>query len=363
MKRILLVEDDPDARSLMRHVMAESDPDYSLEEAASGDEALEKIWASLYDLIVLDHRLPGATGLQVLERMRKADVQTPVILVTGEKSAELAISSMRLGVADILLKDGAYQLELPVVAKSVLDRHDVGREIARTKEEYDFQGERLAQMGRIFSEVLHDLRNPLAIISTSLEAVRDAKDKEKALRLTLDLMLRNVERSRQIINSLLDFSRPKEFAVTSVDLRTLVSELVEQLRLKCERQKISLSFVATDSIPPVEMAAQHVKGALLNLLMNAVEAMPGGGSLTVRIAEALEQAAVRIEISDTGMGISQENQKRLFERYFTTKPNGTGLGLIMTFQTVRQHKGTIWACSTPGHGTTFTIVLPRRHLP
>ncbi|MFA5140223.1 MAG: ATP-binding protein [Elusimicrobiota bacterium] len=222
----------------------------------------------------------------------------------------------------------------------------------------EFQTAKLATLGRILSEVLHDLRNPLSILSTSLETVRDAKDKERALAMTLDLMLRNVERSREIINSLLDFSRLKPFSFKPADLRAVVGELLDHLRLKCEQQHIELGLEAARDLPPVELDVQHVKGALLNLLMNAVEAMPKGGSLTVGLASS--DGRVSIRVADTGGGVREADRPRLFERYFTTKPHGTGLGLIMVREVVRQHGGSVEFESVPGKGTAFTVRLPVR---
>jgi signal transduction histidine kinase len=359
MRRILLVEGDPDERRMMRDALTAGENPFDVDEAASGLEALEKLRVPPgYDLVVLDCMLPGCDGLDVIDKMRSADLRTPVVLVACADRARIAMQSLGLGISELVLKGVDFMPDLPQIVQGALDKSGTARKAQRAREEREFQAEKLARLGRILSEVLHDLRNPLSIISTSLEAIRDAKDKEKAVGMTLELMLRNIERSRQLINSLLDYSRPKELSLRPADLCAVVAELVEHLRLTCEKQGIALRFDRPAGVPEAELDVQQVKGAVLNLLMNAVQAMPKGGSLTVAVSEDLGQREVRLEIADTGVGIKLEDQKHLFERYFTTKPQGTGLGLIMVREVVRQHHGGIRVKSGEGAGTTFTLTFP-----
>ncbi|MFC1679133.1 sensor histidine kinase [Elusimicrobiota bacterium] len=363
MKRILMVEDNADQRNLIRQVFKISSPHFELEEAVTGTEAMVKIMASDYDLILLDHRLPGKTGLEVLENIRKEGSQTPVIMMTADTNARTTVEAMRLGISDFILKEGPFQMNLPAAVQRVFEKIDMKKALKKAQAESQFQSAKLANLGKILSEVLHEVRNPLSIISTSLESLRDAKDKEKALDRVLDLMLRNVDRARQLINSLLDFSRPTEYKYQKADLLAIVSELVGHLRLKCDRQKISLDVDSTPGLPKVWADVQHIKGSFLNLFINAVEAMPDGGTLSVALSDEPAKESVRVEISDTGVGIRPEDRKHLFERYFTTKDSGTGLGLIITNEVLTRHKGSIQVNSAPGKGTTFTILLPVNHRP
>lgn len=355
-KRILLVEDAPDQRALIQLVFKDADGAYEVDECESGTEALAKAAKSRYDIILLDYMLPGCSGMDVLKTLRRDGNATPVLFMTALKNATLTIEAMRQGISDFILKEGAFQLLLPEVVKKLLEKIDLERRLAEAEEERRFQSAKLASLGKLLSEILHELRNPLSIIATGLESLRDAKDKERAVALTLDLMLRNVERTRQVVSGLLDFTRPKPYDFKPADLRAIVSEMAGHLKLKCERQRIALSVEGAASLPPVTLDAQHLKGALLNLMMNAIEAMPAGGTLTLRLGASDGHA--RVEVCDTGEGISPENECRLFERHFTTKENGTGLGLIITHDIVEKHRGRLEVLSEPGQGTSFAIVLP-----
>ncbi|HBL16894.1 MAG: hypothetical protein A2X36_08190 [Elusimicrobia bacterium GWA2_69_24] len=358
MKRILLVEDNEDQRRLIRDVFRTTNPDYVVEEAATGNEAAVKLSASEYDLVLMDHHLPGRDGLELLGELRKSGSRAPVVMMTADNNPHVTIEAMRLGISDFVLKEGPFQINLPAVTQRVLEKEDMEKALAKAQLDSQFQAAKLANLGKILSEVLHEVRNPLSIISTSLETLRDAKDKDKALSRVLELMLRNAERARQLINSLLDFSRPNEYSFKESDLAPLVSELAGHLKLKCDRQDIKLTVENGQTLPKIPLDIQHMKGAVLNLLLNAIEAMPDGGSLQVSLGHDGETRRVRLDISDTGVGIRPEDRRHLFERYFTTKAHGTGLGLIITHDVVTRHHGSIHVSSAPGKGTTFTIFLP-----
>lgn len=361
MFKILLVEDAPDQRALIQMVFKDADDVYAIDEADSGTAGIEKGKNGNYDIILLDYMLPGCSGMELLKKLRENGNKTPVLFMTAVKNATLTIEAMRLGISDFILKEGAFQLLLPAVVKRILDKIALEKRLKEVEEESRFQAEKLANLGKILSEILHELRNPLSIISTGLEALRDAKDKEKAVKLTLDLMLRNVDRTRHTINDLLDFSRPKKYAFEKADLRSTVEEILKHLKLKCDREHIALSLDSPPGLPPLTMDSQHIKGALLNLLLNAIEAMPYGGKLSVSISELGDKSGLRMDIADSGTGMDEETRRRLFERNFTTKEHGTGLGLIITHQIIEQHQGTIDVDSAPGKGTTFTIQLPFEH--
>lgn len=359
MKKLLIVEDSEDQRLMICEILKASKKEYELDQAADGGVAAEKLKSSVYDLVLLDYKLPVLDGLQVLEKLRSSGNKTPVVMMTADRNADVTLQAMKLGVSDYVLKKDDFHAQLCRVIESVLEKVDLEMELDKVRAESDFQAQKLANMGKILGEVLHDLRNPLSIIATSLEAIRDAKDQQKAVKLTLELMIRNMGRAKQIINSLLDFSRPKEYAFEPVDVRPMIDEMMGHLRLKCEKQGIKLGVEAADGLPKAVLDQQHFKGALLNMLMNAIEAMPEGGSLTVGLSAEPADRKVRIAIVDTGVGIKEEDQKRLGQRYFTTKKTGTGLGLLMTHEIIAKHRGSIGLDSAPGKGTTFTILLPQ----
>jgi len=358
MKRMLLIEDDSGNRDLAHFILAKPFPDWSIEESSTAEEALTMINNSPYNLILLDYHLPGMDGLELLEKIRASKRDPPVIMVTGRGSEKIAVEALSKGVTEYVIKDQDFQTSLVSTVQRVVEKTKVANELKRTQEEGLFQAEKHTTIGKIIAEILHELRNPIAILSTSLESIRDSKDKSMALEKSLHLMLSNVARARDIVNNLLDFSRPKQYEFRLSNMQQVLEELIGYIKLKCEKQKIEIQFKADKNLPDIQMDIHHIKGCLLNLLLNAIEAMPNGGRLTVSVKKAPGKKNLSIEITDTGQGISPDDQKRLFQRFFTTKPQGSGLGLLIAHQVITRHGGFINVRSELGKGTSFTLHLP-----
>lgn len=354
--RILLVEDDPSTIALMREVLSRHPGGCEVDTADSGAAALDKLVGGRYDLMLLDYKLPGMDGLKILSAALETVPGLPILFVTGFGSEKVAAEAIKLGACDYLVKGEDYHRNLPGAVAAALERARLKRELEEARQESLYQAQKLSNIGKIVSEVAHDLRNPITIFSTALETIRDSEDKAKAVEKNLDLMLRNVDRARNVINGLLDFSKPKEYRFAPHPAGRVVAELADSVKYKCQKQEVELRVEVPDGLPEVELDEQHFKGALLNLLLNAVEAMPEGGTLSV--SAAAEGGRFLVRIADTGVGISAEDQKRLFQRYFTTKKTGTGLGLITANQVILRHHGSLRVQSETGKGAVFTIDLP-----
>jgi signal transduction histidine kinase len=225
----------------------------------------------------------------------------------------------------------------------------------RREQEERLRSERLAVIGTMAAKFAHEIRNPLGSIRLNLDSVR-AGHAAPELLASIDSAVRRIER---ISDGYLQFARlPK---TTREPLR-LDEWLPDALRFHeplLRQHRIALRTEFDAGAPPVVADKAQLEQALLNLVRNAVEAMPDGGTLTVRTAR--NGATAQISVADTGLGMDEEQRARLFQPFWTTKPGGTGLGLVLTQQIVAEHGGRIDCASRPGQGTTFTLHLPLAH--
>ncbi len=221
---------------------------------------------------------------------------------------------------------------------------------------------RLAAVGELAAGVAHELNNPLTTVAGFVELVLDDLPEESPHRLDLELVLKESRRAREVVRRLLDFSRPGEGFRISSDINDLVLDVVALIKHLAHTSGVELKFNLSKAIPWVQVDRDQIKQVLLNLIHNAIQAMPQGGILT--LATSLEErgdvTGVIIQVKDTGQGISPENVERLFEPFFTTRPpgKGTGLGLSVSYGIINDHDGIIDVESELDKGTTFTLWLP-----
>ncbi|MFA0773849.1 MAG: hypothetical protein KEFWMYNX_001881 [Candidatus Fervidibacter sp.] len=225
------------------------------------------------------------------------------------------------------------------------------------------QSEKLAALGQLSAGIAHELRNPLSAVSTAAYCLAQTLQQDGGFsddaRRYLAVIQRNVERAQRIITSVLAFARPSQADAILTDLNALVEEALDIVAKDAERRGIVVR-TELQPLPPVRCRPDAVKQAVLNILLNAVQAMPDGGTLTVRSEHDAAAEQVRLVIADTGHGIPPEHLQRIFDPFFTTKPpgEGTGLGLSIARTAIEADGGRILAESEVGKGSTFTIVLP-----
>jgi len=219
--------------------------------------------------------------------------------------------------------------------------------------------ERMAQLGRITAGVAHEVKNPLNSMRLWLENLKASLPPgddmpQQAVRV-LDS---EIDRLDNVVKRFLDFTRPPEMHQEEASLKSLLEEVLSVEGPQMDKANIKVVTRFSD-VPPVLVDKELLKQGLMNLLVNAVEAMPEGGQLTASLARRGEMA--EIQITDTGRGIAPENRQRVFQLFFTTRPKGSGIGLASTFRTVQLHNGSIEFDSEVGRGTTFRIELPLAH--
>ncbi len=230
-------------------------------------------------------------------------------------------------------------------------------ELARTQQQL-LRRERLAALGELSAVVAHEVRNPLGAIFNSVATIRHLIDPASpALRL-VDIVGEEADRLNRMVDELLDFARPASPALMPVPLARLLEDSV-RAALVDSQGPVEVMWAVDTAVPPVLADERMMRQAFLNLALNAVQAMPRGGTLRVgarRVDGSPHE--VQVEFSDTGLGIPPNVRERIFEPFFTTKAKGTGLGLALVKRIVESHSGRLVLESEPGQGTTFRLFLP-----
>jgi signal transduction histidine kinase len=246
-----------------------------------------------------------------------------------------------LGMAAIFHNQHSHILEVKALEAEVLQR------------------ERLAALGNMAAAVAHEIRNPLNAISMGLQRLKlefkPAHEGEDYSRLTA-LMLGEVHRLNTIIEQFLSLARPIEIKAEVFPLPEVLQELAALQDSDAKRSKVQIRVSAAPNLPPLKADPSHLTQVLLNLMLNGLQAMPTGGTLSLEARTS--NGKFLIAVADTGTGITAENQRRIFEPYFTTKANGTGLGLAISRRIIEAHGGTIMVSNQTGGGCRFEISLP-----
>ena len=233
------------------------------------------------------------------------------------------------------------------------------RELQETQEQL-IQKEKLASVGQLAAGVAHEINNPLSAILLYADVLCQEISSENTQQYQdLQMILKEAMRCRTIVNDLLSFSRQNELLARPTDLNALLEETVQEVRIHERFQGVGIQMDLDPALPIIEADPFQLRQVFCNLMNNAADAMPGGGTLTLRTKQGPWSGLITAEVRDTGEGISEENMKKLFTPFFTTKPlgKGTGLGLAIIYGIVKMHRGQIGVQSQVGQGTTFSLTL------
>jgi two-component system NtrC family sensor kinase len=237
------------------------------------------------------------------------------------------------------------------------ERLDMERALRRTQEQL-LQSEKLAAMGRLTSQIAHELNNPLYGIMNTLELLKTEISTQSKRRKILEMALSETVRLSDLLRKMLSFSKPDQEEKQAVNLNTVLDEilLLHKKQLQENDIKIETSFAKT--LPQINASKNQLRQVFLNLVSNARDAMPEGG--TLKVTTAADPENVKIDITDTGIGIEEEHLKKIFDSFFTTKDSikGVGLGLSVCYGFIKDHGGDIQVKSKVDSGTTFTITFP-----
>ena len=216
---------------------------------------------------------------------------------------------------------------------------------------------KLASLGELAAGLAHELKNPLSGISAATQVLYDQFPESDPRREIMLEMNAQVTRLNKTLNDLLSFAKPKPPQLTPVTVNDIVHNVILLIQAQAAQHQVEIQENYTANLPPVNLDAEQFKQVLLNLMLNAFQAMEHGGTLTVGTKLA-GKYTLAITIQDTGKGIASENLEKIFIPFFTTRAKGTGLGLTVSKKIVELHNGEIGVQSELGKGTVFTIYLP-----
>jgi two-component system NtrC family sensor kinase len=259
--------------------------------------------------------------------------------------------------ASIIYDENGAEIASVGIFKDLRERLGIERELQKMREAL-LQAEKLAAMGRLTSQIAHELNNPIYGIMNTLELLKTEISPESKRRRILELSLSETQRLSEMLRNMLSFSKPEEEKRRPVKINELVEGILLVMEKQMKEANIKTETHFDDGIPEVMASTNQMRQVMLNMFKNAKEAMPKGGTLTVRTNR--EDNKVLIRIQDTGIGIPEAIKDKIFDAFFTTKQKvkGVGLGLSVCYGIIKDHGGEITVESEPEKGTTFTIRLP-----
>jgi signal transduction histidine kinase len=238
---------------------------------------------------------------------------------------------------------------------------DKARLIETHKSRYDnlaLQTEKMSALGRMAAGVAHEINNPMAgILLYSTNMIKKVP-KDTPLREGLEIIIHETIRCKTIIQELLEFSREGAPQKALININSILERTLRILKNEFRLRHITIEKRFNNKVPDILLDANQMEQVFVNLLFNAIEAIKEQGVITIETGMDPEQKYAKIQISDTGCGISPKHTDRIFEPFFSTKSKGTGLGLAVSYGIVQNHQGNIWVFSQPEQGTCFTIEIP-----
>ena len=377
MPTVLLVDDEPSIRLTMGEFLKRAG--YAVLTAADYNSAVVHNVEDL-DVAVIDINLPGKNGIQLLQKIRDAEIYVPVIMITGEPNLSVIPEIVRSGAYDFIAKPIVKDVLLNAVGRAaekkrlIDEKRRLEEEVRRHTEELEMRvaertaelvethkklvtQERINALGRAAAQVAHEVKNPLAgLLLYSLHLKSKATNFSENEKQLVDKIVDTVNHLTCRVEQILGFARPVNLKLTPSDVNQMVSDVLELLQPQITANKVEVHLSLGQRAGEGMFDDASMRGALMNLILNAIEAMPDGGTLSVatdRVSDAL-----RVEIVDTGRGIDAEEAKKIFEPFYTTKTHGLGLGMPYARKMIEQHGGSISISSGLGKGTTVSIIVP-----
>ncbi len=325
----------------------------------SGETALVKDVGGAGDITTIFDDSPCVSGIATPLKHRGEILG--VIALGDEQPAHFSIEELRLlrSIAEqaaLAVRNAQLYTELQQYAQGLESMVEARTAALQSAQAQLVRAEKLAALGTLAAGVAHEVNNPLQPLLTNLEMALEDVDANRSVdRELLEFAQQDVKRIQRIVMGLLDFARPSKAGVELINIDEVVHEVLILAGKQLEHSRVKVKTLLGTS-HPVRGSADQLKQVILNLAVNAMEAMPEGGDLVVRTTEQNDQVVVTVH--DTGIGIPREELAQVFDPFFTTKADGTGLGLSVSYGIIEGHGGQIEVDSTPGKGTEFTIRLP-----
>jgi PAS domain S-box-containing protein len=270
--------------------------------------------------------------------------------VAAETELTTSEGTRRVGVSVQAIQEGGERMGALVTLRDLDSLESINTQLQVS--------ERLAAVGRITAGVAHEVKNPLNSMRLWLENLKEflPESKDNGAQQAVQVLDKEIDRLDAVVKRFLDFTRPMEVRLEATQLAELLKEVMQVAQPQLQKASVQVAQLLPIDVPEVYVDRALLKQGVLNLILNAAEAMPNGGQLRLVLSRRGEMA--EITVGDTGKGIPPENRQKIFQLFFTTRPGGSGIGLASTFRIVQLHNGSIDFTSEVGRGTTFRIELP-----
>ena len=370
--QVLVIDDEMGPRESLRMLLK---PNYQVYTADCVDAGIKLLKEKQPDAVITDIRMPGASGIEGLRRIREIDPHVAVIMLTGFGALETAQEALRLGANDYIAKPFDAREMREVIGRNV-ERTRLQRTGLNASEEIKelnnrllkelAQKERLASLGQASAEFVHDLGNPLTIVWGYVQLLAkklEQSEKENGAKSQnakeLQIIEQNVRLCRELLTMWQSYGSVEAAPHKPISVSAIVREVVKGVTAMAAQNGVDLKSNLCEDACTLQGDSTQLTRAIQNVIINAIQAVSEkNGAVTVTCLRKDFYVDVRVE--DTGYGITPAQMAKIFDPYFTTKQgkSGTGLGLYITKKVVEDHNGSIKVDSTPQVGTSFTIRLP-----
>jgi two-component system, NtrC family, sensor histidine kinase HydH len=353
--KILVVDDNAQLVENLKEILA--DAGYTVASSGTCSDGLAQAQSG-FDVALIDLKLPDGDGTALAASLKEQHADSAVVLMTGFATIETAAASVRAGAFAYLVKPCATPSLLLTIEQAL--RHVLLQKEKRSLSSRAQIAEKLAAVGTLTAGLSHEIRNPLNAAGLQLSVLERRLERLPAdLRgpclEPLVLVKDEIRRLDHILEDFLQFARPRELKAQPVDLVQLATRVLDLLQTDADERSIKLER-KLNTVPPVAGDEGRLRQVIMNLALNAMEALEGAGRIS--ISTAVRASEVELALEDSGPGIAPEIRERIFEPFFTTKASGSGLGLPIVHAIVTQHGGSLSIADSSLGGVRFVVRLP-----
>ena len=362
--RILIVDDDPATLRAMELMLQK---EFAVTKAGSGTEAVDLIRkGTAFEVVSLDLQMPGISGVDALRTIKQLSPSTEVMLVTGFLNIDAAKQAIRSGAYDYVEKPITRKILVAAIKRGVARRLKTA-DSERTRKQLEVvkaklvHTERLSAIGAMLAGVIHEINNPLGIIKGYSELLLMSEHAPEEDRKKVEQIVEAAKRCQNITSAILDFARKKAPKPERVNVNDVLDRMLTLKSIDLTKNRIAVDRNFAENLPDVCADANQIHHVFLKIVTNAQHAMKvQERPKLLGLKTRAQESRVRVYIKDNGPGIPKENLRQIFEPFFTTKErgNGTGLGLSVCYDLVKDHRGEVYISSEVGTGACFVIELP-----
>lgn len=372
--RVLIVDDEERLRDSLKKMLVMDG--FSAETAENGEDGLNSLIKSSYDIAIIDLVMPKKDGMWLINEINARGIDVGMIIASGYGTVDLVVRAMKLGAWDFIQKPVEYDLMKMIVQRSVerarltREKREAQKQIKRQNEELKRANDKLRELDRLktnfLSKAVHELRTPLTVITCGLELIKselEVKGIDDSA-INLDSTIDMTRSMTEIVNDMLDLNMIEsgdiDLHMEEGSLSQAIIEAVSDTEPLLRKKGINLETSILNNDAYVSFSRGRIRQVMVNLIGNAVKFTPEKGTITVSVKE--KDDCMVASVSDTGCGIPSEHIENIFDEFYQVKGNekrGAGLGLAICRKIVEAHNGKIWGESEVNKGTTILFSIPK----